>query len=137
MNKSNEMAYVKSLFESYPSVNEFHFTKDSNAFEQKHNADSHATNLDAKNPEVFTITRMDLAKWESEWGVKPVPTDFKQKGSAPLTSAESGASAESVPTVPRKEDTAVASSDQVGASTNEPVTPATDAKATQTTSKKK
>ena len=135
MNKSKEMAYVKSLFESYPSINEFHFTKDGNAFEQKHNAESHASLLDTKNPEVLTITREDLAKWDSDGGIERAPTDLIPEGLAASTSAESGASSEPSPTDPKAEDPAAASSAEAGALTSDPAASAPSVKGTRTTTK--
>lgn len=130
------MAYVKSLFESYPSVNEFHFTNDGNAFEHKHNAESHAPILDAKNPEVLTITRMDLRKWELEGGVDSLQTELKQDASTASTDVERVAPAETGLIDPKEEDTAAVSNPETGASIDDSVTPASDAKAKQTTSKK-
>jgi hypothetical protein len=60
MNKADFIVLAKALFQSYPSVNEFYFTNDGNAFEQRHTAESHANTLSGKLPEVTTVTRQEI-----------------------------------------------------------------------------
>lgn len=48
---------VTEIFKSHPTVDEFHFTTDGQAFAEKHHAESHARSLDKESPKVKTITR--------------------------------------------------------------------------------
>lgn len=60
MNKAKAILIVAALFESYPSVNEFHVTTDGQAFAEKQYAENHAVSLDKKEPVVVTVSREDL-----------------------------------------------------------------------------
>jgi hypothetical protein len=61
---------IEGLFKSYPTVDIFHVTKDGQAFEQKHHADSHAISLDKENPKVQAIKRGEKIEAEKEAPVK-------------------------------------------------------------------
>ena len=60
MDKATAILIVAALFESYPTVNEFHVTTDGQAFAEKQNAESHAVSLDKTAPVVVTVIREDL-----------------------------------------------------------------------------
>jgi hypothetical protein len=60
MNKAKAILIVAALFESYPTVNEFHVTTDGQAFAEKQNAESHAISLDKKEPVVVYVSREDM-----------------------------------------------------------------------------
>lgn len=57
MEKKSAIAIASGLFQSYPSVNEFHITTDGSGFIAKHDAEAHADALNKKEPVVITVTR--------------------------------------------------------------------------------
>src|SRR4051812_36039563 len=61
MTKNEAIEASKFLFKTYPTVNVFHFTKDGMAFGQKNNAESHAIQLDKKNPDTIEVKREEIA----------------------------------------------------------------------------
>jgi hypothetical protein len=64
MKKSDFVEMAKALFKSYPTVNEFFFTSDGNAFEHRHVAESHAVTLKSKLLDVTIVTRQDAEQPE-------------------------------------------------------------------------
>lgn len=60
MTKAQAIEQAAELFSSYPTVNEFHFTTDKQAFAIKQNAESHAVSLDKKEPKVVTVSRDEV-----------------------------------------------------------------------------
>jgi len=76
MKKIIALQIASLLFKNYPSVDEFHITEDEQAFENKHNAEAHASFLNKNEPVVITISRDDVAsaKWNQ--------VDEKTKGKA-------------------------------------------------------
>lgn len=96
MTKSDLIEIAKELFKSYPTVNEFFFTSDGNAFEHRHVAESHAFTLNSKLPEVTTVTRQETEQPDPV--IEVVTLDNVQRndippGEADVTTADNGQAA--------------------------------------------
>jgi hypothetical protein len=88
MNKNTALKIAKPYFETYPTVNEFHFTADEQAFQDKTQAANHAKSFKEKeNQVVISVTRDEVIE-ASEVKVAPLIVSVPDGATVNVTNPE-------------------------------------------------